>query len=231
MKIKILSWNIWCDCYFDKVKDFIAASNADIVGLQEVVLNDPERDIVTFMKGLGYEYVTVPSAEFTDDKGKHYVLNNGVFSKYPIVDSKIHLLRKEGKRGVIEAKIKIGSTILSFFSIHLKHTHLQRTELQDEQAQNLSAILPAKSGIVVGDFNSTPESHPINLMGQKYVNADKANTPTWSAYPEGCPVCKPQKIDTCLDYIFVSPDIKFDSFEVGDSKGSDHLPISLSIDL
>jgi len=48
-------------------------------------------------------------------------------------------------------------------------------------------------------------------------------------YPEGCEVCKPQKLDACLDYIFVSPDLEFESAKVEMSKGSDHLPISVSV--
>ena len=111
----------------------------------------------------------------------------------------------------------------------MKHTHQQRTELQDGQAEILTKLLPSKLGIVMGDFNATPESYPVQLMGREYVNTDKTLAPTWSMYPEGCPVCKPQHVDIRLDYIFVSPDIVFDSPEVGMSKGSDHLPISVVV--
>ncbi len=231
MKIKILSWNIWCDSHFDKIRDFLIASNADIIGLQEVSFEDTERDVVGFLKKIGYEYVTAPSAEFTDGKNRHHKLNNAIFSRFPIIESSPHLLRTEGKRGIVEAKIKIDDTILSVFSIHLKHTHQKRTELQDEQAETLVSLLPPKLGIVMGDFNSTPDGYPIQLMNQKYVNTDKTFIPTWSVYPEGCPVCKPEKIDIRLDYIFASPDIVFDSPEVGTSKGSDHLPVSVWVSL
>lgn len=229
MKIKILSWNIWCDSYFDKIKEFLASSNADIIGIQEVSFEDPERDIVSFLKNLGYDYVSAPSAEFTDDNNKHHRLNNAVFSKFSIVESKEHFLRIGGKRRSIEAKIQIGETVLSVFSVHLKHTHQQRTELQDEQAETLVSLLPSKLGIVMGDFNATPESYPIQIMEKTYINTDKTLTPTWSAYSEGCHICNPQNIDIRLDYIFVSPDVVFDSPEVCESKGSDHLAISVLV--
>ena len=231
MKIKILSWNIWCDCYFDKVKEFLIASNADIIGLQEVAIDDSERDVVTFLKAMGYEYVEASSAEFTDDKGVHHKLSNAIFSKFPIIESKAHKLRIDGKRGFIEAKIKIEDKVVSVFSIHLKHNHQQRTALQDEQIETVVNLLPQKLGIVMGDFNSLPTSYPIHLVEKKYVNTDKTLAPTWSMYPEGCPVCKPQKVDIRLDYIFVSPDIAFDSPEVGVSKGSDHLPVSVLVQI
>lgn len=40
MQLKILSWNIWCDGNFKKVSSFLAACDADIIGLQEVVLKN-----------------------------------------------------------------------------------------------------------------------------------------------------------------------------------------------
>jgi endonuclease/exonuclease/phosphatase family metal-dependent hydrolase len=232
MKIKILSWNIWCDSYFDKVKEFLLAANAPIIALQEVSLEDKERDVVSFLKDLGYEYVSAPSAEFTAfGTNKHHKLHSAVFSKFPIIESKSFVLNTEGNRGAIEAKIKVGEKVLTVFSIHLKHTHHERTELQDNQARTVASLLPPTLGIVMGDFNALPDSYPIQLMEEKYVNTDKTNAPTWSMYIEGCGVCKNDKLDTRLDYIFVSPDIKFSSFEVGMSKGSDHLPVSIEIEL
>ena len=63
------------------------------------------------------------------------------------------------------------------------------------------------------------------------TDADPADTPTWCLYPEGCPVCKLQKVDTRLDYIFTTNDVAVRSFAVGDAKGSDHLPISVIVEL
>ena len=55
-------------------------------------------------------------------------------------------------------------------------------------------------------------------------------TPTWSVYP-GCTVCQEEGIQYKLDYIFTSKDIKVKSFKVGQSTGSDHLPVSAVIEV
>ncbi len=231
METKILSWNIWCDCYFDKVTEFITSSNPDIIALQEVTFDDPERDIVSFLKDKGYQYASAPGAEFTDSKNRHHKLNNLIFSRFPIVESKAHLLRAEGKVATVEAKIDIHGKIFSAFSVHLKHTHFERTDLQDEQARTLVNIIPTSQGIVMGDFNALPESYPVQLMLEKYRNTDPNCAPTWCMYRDGCPVCQLEEITKRLDYIFVSPDVATSKPEVGMSKGSDHLPILVTINV
>jgi endonuclease/exonuclease/phosphatase family metal-dependent hydrolase len=91
--------------------------------------------------------------------------------------------------------------------------------------------MPAERVIVMGDFNATPESAAIQAMRKVLVDSGPASTPTWSVYPEGCRACNPQAIDTRLDYIFTSKDLKLRSFEVGNSRGSDHRAISAIVEL
>ena len=231
MNIKILSWNIWCDCNFKEISDFLTSAKADIIGLQEVSLIDPERDVVSLLKDMGYEYVTGPAAEFTDDNNRHHILNTALFSKFPIIESKIHPLQTGKRPSAVEARIKINDTELTIFSVHLKHAHQQFDEIQYEQVKTIMGLLPQKQGIIMGDFNAIPDSTTLQTLTQNYVHTDPTFAPTWSMHPEGCPVCKPDKLDTRLDYILVSPDIQFDSFHVGRSTGSDHLPISVSIEM
>ena len=83
--------------------------------------------------------------------------------------------------------------------------------------------------IVAGNFNATPDSAPIKMMREALIDTDPKSRNTWSNYPEGCPKCIFNGLDTRLDYIFVSKNIKYDSFKVHDSKASDHLPISINI--
>jgi len=231
MKIKILSWNIWCDCHFEAVSVFLKASKADIIGLQEVSLIDPERDVVSLLKSMGYEYITGPAAEFTDNTNRHHVLNTALFSKFPIKESRIHPLRAGKRPSIAETRIQVGSKELTVFSVHLKHAHQQFDEIQYEQVKTVMGLLPPKHGIIMGDFNAIPDSTTLKTLTENYVHTDPTFSPTWSMYPEGCPVCKPDKLDTRLDYILVSPDISFSSPEVGTSDGSDHLPISVLVEI
>ena len=83
----------------------------------------------------------------------------------------------------------------------------------------------------MGDFNATSDSKTILKVKESFIDVDSNNEPTWSVYPEGCVTCNPQKIDIRLDYIFTTKDIKTHSYRVEDSKGSDHLPISVMAEL
>lgn len=55
--MKILSWNVWVDCNFRKIKEFLSVANTDVIGLQEVKDNDPGRNAIDFLTKLGYQCV------------------------------------------------------------------------------------------------------------------------------------------------------------------------------
>jgi endonuclease/exonuclease/phosphatase family metal-dependent hydrolase len=136
-----------------------------------------------------------------------------------------------GQGSVAEAKIKISDKEINVFSTHIKHTHLEPSEYQLAQVEGLISIVPKEKSVVMGDFNAVLDGLPIKKMREVFDSVDDGMTPTWSQYPEGCDVCKPQKIDTRLDYIFVTKDIKFSDSRVESSKGSDHLPVSAIINV
>ena len=228
MQLKILSWNIWYDGHFDEISKFLASFNADIIGLQEVVPDDPTRDIINFLKKLGYHHVFAPVKTIKKD-GR--TMGNAVFSKYPIIKNETYVLSETSSRKALRVDIKVKETILHVFSTHLLHTHQQPSETQELQAENLIKVLPKKNTIVMGDFNATPESIAIKMMNETLKNTDLSLAPTWSMYSEGCHICNPKKVDVRLDYIFTSEDIKTNSPKVYQSKGSDHLPISITINL
>ena len=229
MELKILSWNIWIDCRFDEVKDFLRSSNADIIGLQEVKDDDPGRGIIGYLTSLGYQHAFAPVKKVWGDK----TYNDGpaIFSKYPILKSEIYNLSEINNRAAVRADIEVEGTVLHIFSTHLIHTHQQPSELQESQVDSLVKVLPADYTVVMGDFNATPESKAIQKMAEVMVDTDPTSAPTWSMYLEGCLVCKLQIINTRLDYIFASENLKTHSFEVGQSKGSDHLPVSVIVEI
>ena len=227
MQLKILSWNIWYDGYFEEISNFLKTFDADIIGLQEVVPDDSKRDTVDFLNKLGYSHVLAPVLKLEDGRK----MSNAIFSKHPIVGTETYILSETDSRKAIRADIQIGDKILHIFTTHLLHTHQKPSETQELQAKNLINALSKENMIVTGDFNATPESNAIKLMNEDFVNTDPELAPTWSVYPEGCLVCNPQAIDIRLDYIFTSKDMKTSSPEVHQSKGSDHLPISVIIEI
>ncbi|MDO8482793.1 MAG: endonuclease/exonuclease/phosphatase family protein [bacterium] len=228
MQLKILSWNIWCDGNFAQIAEFLRSSNADIIGLQEVVPEDTERDVTGFLTGLGYNHVFSAAMEIRSDGIK---MGNAIFSKYPIIATKTHILSDEKRRVAVEADITIGASTLKVFSLHTLHTHQKESDILNLQVENLISVLPKDRLVVMGDFNATPDTVPIKRMREVLVDTDPTEAPTWSLYPEGCHICRPQKLNIRLDYIFVSKDLKTHSPQVGSSKGSDHLPISVIVEV
>jgi len=229
MQLKILSWNIWYDGYFDQISEFLGTSGADIIGLQEVVPDDPTRDTVGYLTKLGYYHVLAPVLKIEKD-GR--TMSNAIFSKYPILESETYVLSGIDSRNAVRADVKVGETIIHVFNTHLLHTHQRPSETQDIQADNLvKALLPTHT-IVMGDFNATPDSAAIGKIRKTMVDANSVPTPTLNVRLFDCSECDPRTIvDTQLDYIFTSKDIKTDSFTVYDAKGSDHFPISAVIEI
>lgn len=229
MKLKVLSWNIWIDGFFNRVTDFLKTSRADIIGLQEVVSDEPKRDIISFLDRLGYQHVFGPVEHSWG--GKVYRDGPAVFSRYKILKSETYVLSKKNRRAAVRADISVGNKTLHVFSTHLVHTHQQESKEQDQQALNLIKSLTDNRVVLMGDFNATADSSVIKNMKKVLVDSDSSSLPTWSVYPSGCAICNPQAVDARLDYIFTSKDIKTSSFQVEKSKASDHLPISTLIKL
>lgn len=227
MKVKVLSWNIWCDGYMDQISALLDTANADIICLQEVLPNDKSRDVLAHLAAQGYHYAYADAMKHDDG----WSMGNAVFSKYEITNSAAYILSEKESRNAVRADIVINGKTLHVFSVHLFHTHQKPSEVQVVQAETLLKNVPPDHSIVMGDFNATPESVAIQKMCAAMTDADPTDAPTWSMYPAGCDVCKPQKLDTRLDYIFTTKDIKIGSFAVGRSKGSDHLPISAVIEI
>ena len=233
MKVHILSWNIWFGTHFDKVTDFLRRSRADIIGLQEVTQTPEGKNNIgePLAKKLGYSYVYATGMDLRK-YGKPLVMGNAVLSKYPIVGHKTHFLAKTDSRVAVQADIQVSNTQLHVLSTHLIHTHQQPSIIQEEQAKDLISVMPKNQAIVMGDFNATPDSKTIQLLNSSLRNADNDLTqPTWSTVPAECEVWLPKGLDIRLDYIFTTHDIQPKKFTVEDSDGSDHLPISLDIEV
>lgn len=232
MKIKILSWNIWGGRHLSEIISFVKDADADIVGLQEVVGEKIENTATIIAKKLGYKNVAYVMAMKMEMGGKRVNLGNAVISKYPIIKSKAHTLSVTKSRVVIEAVIQVENRTLHVFNTHLVHSHQEPFAVQEEQAANLLKVLPKNNTVLMGDFNALPKSAAIRKIKEflKDTGGD-FNIPTWSVYPEGCGVCLPQAVQFKLDYIFTTEDLKSEAFTVGQSRGSDHLPISAIIEV
>ncbi len=229
MNLKILSWNIWGGRHLPEILKFLEKSDADIIGLQEVIQDiDGSNNLAKIIaEKLNYKWVYYSKGQ-TDFYGSPREWGNAILSKYDIISSKSHnLYNGEDNRIAIEAEIKIQDKSIKIFTTHLIHTHQMPSKIQEEQAYNLLKVIPESKGVLVGDFNATPDSMAIEAIKKVMRNADSQSYPTWSVYPDGCVHCNPEGIDICLDYIFTTNDIKTHSYKVENSKGADHLPVSV----
>ena len=231
MEITVLSWNIWLAGDLEKVVEFVERCDADIIGMQEVI---PERepDIINAIEALGYQSAFTTAHERRKDGRK---MGNAIFSKFPIVARETYVLSDEAhdsptpefeQRVAVRADIDIHGTTIAAFSTHLAHTHQKPSAIQQSQVEHLVKVLPKERAILMGDFNATPESDTIKQLQAVLTNTDPSGEPTWSLYPEGCDTCNLQFLDTRLDYIFTTPDLKTHSPKVERSDASDHLPVS-----
>lgn len=227
MKLKALSWNIWWFGYFDKISKFLKEFDADIIALQEVTQDDKTRDTVGFLTDLGYSYAFAPFMKIKDGR----TVGNAIFSKNEIVHTQIFELSEKDMRNAVMADVEVEGNTLHVFSTHILHPHLKPSDLQTLQAQNLINVVPKEKSVVMGDFNATPDTPAIQIMREALIDTDPDDIPTWSVYEDGCHVCKPKGLDTRFDYIFVSKDLSTEDFQVHQSKGSDHLPISVMLEI
>ena len=213
---------------FKQVADFLRQAEADIICLQEVQADDPDRDLIKYLTGQGFYCAFVPVKKEWGSK----VWNDGpaVFSRYPIIKKENYFLSEKSARAAVRADIQIDDKVLHVFSAHLIHTHQQQSDVQEEQGRNLISHLTDSDPLIMGAFNATPESAIIKTLREKFIDADPASIPTWSVYPKGCPTCDPQEVNIRLDYIFTTPDIRAANFKVQASKASDHLPVSAFIE-
>ena len=235
MQLKVLSWNIWLDGDLDAVVEFIRTADADIIGMQEVI---PEREpnILRSIEALGYQSAFTSVVELRKEGKK---MGNAIFSRHEITNTQTHVLYETDtrlsseveRRIALQTDIRVNDTMLHVFSTHLAHTHQNQSDVQDLQVENLIKLLPSEKTVVTGDFNATPDSEVIKRMREVLNDTDPSAAPTWSVYPEGCHTCNPQAIDTRLDYIFTSKDLETNSPAVGNSKASDHLPISVIVEM
>ena len=115
MQLKILSWNIWYDGNFNEISNFLKTFDADIIGLQEIVPDDPIRDTIDFLNKLGYTHVLAPVLKLKDGR----TMSNAIFSKYPIVDTETFELSEVDMRKAIKADIKVEDKILSLSILQL----------------------------------------------------------------------------------------------------------------
>lgn len=239
MQIRIASWNIWQGRHVDSIIEILRDTHADIIALQEVterILDGiPINTAKQIAEQLGY-HVYFGKAFHTDRHTPEYDFGNAVLSKFPILHTDTHMLStlesytknsETEPRNATEIQIEVDNMPVRILSTHLGYSDtLGEGDLQIFQTKKLLEITPSEKTLILGDFNSTPESTVIQLMTGKMKNLNpNSNTPTWTDMrTEDQPTYH-------IDYLFASSDINASKVTNKKYESSDHSILIADIEL
>lgn len=241
--LTVASWNIFGGRDVPGVMKCLAELDADVIALQEVLQDEDgsNNHAQEIAAALGYEWFYEPTLLMTPSVS--YVLKqlgieenkwwgNALLSRLPMSGKKAYHLSEEHKRIALEATVMSNDTSVRVFSTHLVYGTGQAAETRATQVENLLALVPSTSALVMGDFNATPESETVQKMLQVMGSTERDFTRfTIGAHPELYHAPSGATDKQRLDYIFITRDVRTISSGVADSDASDHLPIYATVEL
>lgn len=176
--MRILTYNIhgWRtqagESNFAAVREVIAATNADIIGLNEVFYPQPQPEttqpaLAVLAEALGMYYVFGPCLRWpAQNTIPERAYGNALLSRWPIVASAAHhltpkdedqqaLLQGKEQRGLLEARLLLpDQQPLTVYVTHLDHTDEAARLLQLRVARQWLIRDRNRPHLVMGDFNA-----------------------------------------------------------------------------
>lgn len=218
-KIKIMMINIYAkNMEYEKVANFIEKQNPDIIITQEInlhMIDNLEKQI----KPYKYQKLVIKDNGFSI----------GIFSKFETKFKTPKKYYKDKVAAILIGEMKINRKNVLIYAIHLKSpTTPERFKIRNN---TLSMIKKDVNNIensyviLLGDFNMTPYSYyfkkfekEINLRDSRKGFGIQATWPTFF------PILR-----IPIDHCFASENIEIIDRIIGDSIGSDHFPVILTI--
>jgi endonuclease/exonuclease/phosphatase (EEP) superfamily protein YafD len=229
-QIRILSMNLnHNNSSYKKVKLIIRKTQPSVLVLQELSNsweNGLGETLAQFPYSEKFPVKILYGVDFLIPKEKLFI---GLFSHLPF--ERITVNRNDGfPISHIRGKFKFKENIFTLFGVHLASpTGKYRTDTRNKQLASLAEEIQSNNQptVVVGDFNITPWSPYFEEFIQKTRLRDARKGigvyPTWLAqFP---PLAIP------IDHGLTSNGIKVGSFSLGNSFGSDHLPVILDFSI
>jgi endonuclease/exonuclease/phosphatase family metal-dependent hydrolase len=200
----------------------LAAIDADIVALQEVVGTGPRGGGHAEALGaaLGMGWVMAPARLL-----REHQFGNAVLSRFPITQHIGHDLTWKTcePRRLQRVDVAVGNAALHVYNVHLGTAILERRH----QAQRLVSIVSDRHvtgpKLVLGDFNEWTRGLTTNLLSAKLHSVDLRNfLRRRRTYPGLFPVLH-------LDHIYYTGRVEITNIELARTKlslvASDHLPL------
>ena len=203
---------------YNQLKLMINEQNPDIIILQEV--DDVWLENIRELKKDYPYFLEYPRLD-----------NFGIalYSKFPIINSKIETWT-DYEVPVITAEIKSNGNILKIYGVHtLPPTSNEYFRVRNEMLSKINEIFSDSKHplIIAGDLNTSVYS----ISYKKYIKSSnlkdaqilaKTLKGTWNA--KHFPFMR-----ISLEHVFISPEIKVQSFDIGKNFGSDHLPVFVDL--
>jgi endonuclease/exonuclease/phosphatase family metal-dependent hydrolase len=234
--VRVMSWNIHHGrgiddrLDLDRIADEVAASGADIVGLQEVDRHWGGRsEFADQAAELGHRlHMNVVFGANLDlaplqpgQPRRQY--GTAILSDPPIQHWHNTLLPRTGnreQRGLLEALVTVRGRPLRFFTTHLQYDSQQERIAQVAAVRRVIGV-PEESVVLTGDLNARPGTPEIDAITEDLVDAwVEAGVGDGSTLRGG---------DARLDYVLHSTDVVARAAAVLSTDASDHLPVTADL--
>ncbi len=215
---------------------------ADVICLQEVDRHFGERSedvdqALLLSRALDMQLAWGPAIDEPRPGGEaRRQYGNALLSRLPILISDVHRLPGGGEpRSALRTMVELDGGALWITATHLT------TRSAEERAAQVAALAglhtePMDTGVLVGDFNTTPDAPELDALRQRFTDAwelaqarnDQAGWRFWhSGHGDTFPAKGPRKR---IDQVWVSPGVQVTAAHVLDGDGvSDHLPFVVDL--
>jgi endonuclease/exonuclease/phosphatase family metal-dependent hydrolase len=233
--VRVMAYNLhfgfdvegWSD--LEATARAIEASGAEVVGLEEVSRGwyvNGSTDMLAWLQ----RRLRMPYARFAGASDP--IWGNAVLSRYPIVDSQVTRLPREGvplRRNALRVELDLGAGR----RLRVVVTHLHHLEGPDGARVRLAQVprlLDTVGGrpatVLMGDLNAEPGSAEVALLRRAGLTdaftaggGGPADERTWPS----------DRPDRRIDYIWLSGDLTATGFVATTSTASDHRGIAVTV--
>lgn len=218
----------------DRVADVLRQLAPDVVGLQEVDRHLGPRSAYADQAGelasrleMDVAYGACVDRDPSTDGGPRRQYGCALLSRYPLEEPVHTLLPRTGnreQRGVLSARVRPDGRPVRVYVTHLEQSSRQerRTQVQQLLGEVTGAGGPA---VLVGDLNASPWSGEVrSLTGALADSWPEAGDGRGYTHRADRPLRR-------IDYVLHTADLVAASAEVVRSTASDHLPVTVDLEL
>ena len=229
--LSVLSWNVYYDDdtgeeRYPKIMKQLAASNADVVCLQEVTS--------TFSALLKRNRQLQEYKLITESRKKRY--GNAFLIKKALgaYDSDVIPLPSNMQRSGLSLSVQWDDVQLTMINLHLE-SMMGDTEVRIRQLETIRDYAERDNYVVLcGDFNFGDKENDDQALGRAYVDTGKVHPiPTYDV--DRNDLADETKFffekSRRLDRIYIKGDINATMYRVHQVSGSDHYPVSVRLEV